>query len=165
MASPSPSQIAHYAADGFLICEGLLSRDDVDVLCRRMSEIAEGNVASFPTGAIEFEPDTDDNRSAATVRKINQCAELDDVLHGARCESKNSGRRGVVDRAGYQTVRQPVFHEAARRDPEAVASGLSVFHHRTHGACDVLDGARRRNDREWLSRISSGQPSRTDTRS
>jgi phytanoyl-CoA hydroxylase len=80
MASPSPSQIAHYAADGFLICEGLLSRDDVGVLCRRMSEIAEGNAASFPTGAIEFEPDTDDNRSAATVRKINQCAELDDVF-------------------------------------------------------------------------------------
>jgi phytanoyl-CoA hydroxylase len=80
MPTTSQSQISQYSVDGYLVCSSLLSSADVDVLSRRMSEIAGGIVPSFPVNSIEFEPDSDGIFSETTVRKINQCAEHDDVF-------------------------------------------------------------------------------------
>ena len=80
MPAVSPSQVAHYETEGYLVCNDLLSIAEVEVLSRRMSEIAGGAVPSFPIASIEFEPGANGIFSDATVRKINQCAEHDAVF-------------------------------------------------------------------------------------
>lgn len=65
---------ARYEADGYLVCEKLLSAEHVFRLRDRIDEIANGEVDSFPKENTEWEP------SGGAIRKIVRCAESDSVL-------------------------------------------------------------------------------------
>lgn len=67
-----------YRADGFVTVENALSADELERLRERMTAVAEGRVASFPADRIEYEPGA--SASAASIRKINACAENDDIF-------------------------------------------------------------------------------------
>ena len=86
MPSVDDSQATRFAADGFLVCEDLLSSKRLDVLSRRMSEIVSGAGRSFPASLIEFEPGANGVKSEATVRKINQCAAHDELFMACAAE-------------------------------------------------------------------------------
>jgi phytanoyl-CoA hydroxylase len=85
MAVPNQSCLAQYKSDGFLVVENLVSATELTLLRDRMSGIAAGEFPSFPAHDIEFEPnadgvDTTSTRESHRVRKINRCAENDDVF-------------------------------------------------------------------------------------
>jgi phytanoyl-CoA hydroxylase len=69
-----------YVEQGYFDVPGLLRPDEVAELCRRTTEIAEGQGAPFPEKYLELEPGANGVRSATTVRKINQCAEYDETF-------------------------------------------------------------------------------------
>lgn len=77
MASPNPVAATNYATNGFLVVADLLSAEEVGKLQQRMLGIERGSVP-FPREHIELEPGTAD--APAAVRKINRCAECDEVF-------------------------------------------------------------------------------------
>lgn len=70
---------ADYERDGFVIMKDLLSMTDVETIRSRIMDIAAGRVAGFPSACIELEPEPDE-AGRPVARKINQCAEHDDVF-------------------------------------------------------------------------------------
>lgn len=64
----------HYNNDGFVVVNEVLSSGELETLRNRMAEISAGQVPSFPTDNIEFEP------GASVPRKINQCAQHDELF-------------------------------------------------------------------------------------
>lgn len=68
-----------FQRDGFAVVENLVPQQQVQQLQHRLMAIATGRVATFPSELIEYEPTAGQNRVGA-VRKINQCAENDDVF-------------------------------------------------------------------------------------
>ena len=76
----SEQQVKRFREDGFLVVEGLLSSDEVEVLRQRTEEIAMGKV-DFPRDRIEYEPGASGRESSLVqVRKINHGAAVDPVL-------------------------------------------------------------------------------------
>lgn len=63
-----------YSNDGFVVVNEVLSAHELETLRKRMTEIADGRVPSFPAENIEFEP------GASVPRKINQCAQHDEIF-------------------------------------------------------------------------------------
>lgn len=86
MPTADDSQATRFASDGYLVCENLLPSTRVDVLSGRMSEIVSGVGPTFPSSLIEFEPGANGVKSEATVRKINQCAEHDELFMACAAE-------------------------------------------------------------------------------
>lgn len=70
---------SRYARSGFAIVPTLLAASDVEVIRSRIMEIAAGRVPEYPAADIEFEPERDET-GTPVVRKINRCAEHDDVF-------------------------------------------------------------------------------------
>lgn len=71
---------ANYVVDGQVSIRSLMSSHDLESIRRRMTDVANGKVPTFPKDLIEYEPGTDGNNRAALVRKIDQCAERDEVF-------------------------------------------------------------------------------------
>ena len=80
MPETSHSRKTEYERDGQVTVEGLLAVEELAAVCRRMTEIAEGRVSTFPVEQIEFEPGANSENRATTVRKINQCAQWDKLF-------------------------------------------------------------------------------------
>lgn len=72
--------LEHYRANGYAVVEGLLSSAEIDRLRLRMTEIAQGSRTGFPSELIEREPGGGDAKRKWAVRKINGCAEHDEVF-------------------------------------------------------------------------------------
>ena len=70
---------ARYRELGYLIVDSLFSLDEVASLRQRTEAIASGEV-DFPTELIEYEPGREGERTLSTVRKLNRCADADDVF-------------------------------------------------------------------------------------
>ncbi|MCA9176101.1 MAG: phytanoyl-CoA dioxygenase family protein [Planctomycetales bacterium] len=86
-----------YQRDGYLVLERLLAPSDIERMSERITAIAAGQVAGFPAANVEYEPGYGDPEPATqpvgppsqatlvspggpAVRKINQCAERDEVF-------------------------------------------------------------------------------------
>lgn len=80
--------IEHYEQNGYVTVDALLTTDELETLCRRTIEIAEGCVPAFPAENIEFEPGANGAGNASAVRKINRCAEDDDVFLALATQSR-----------------------------------------------------------------------------
>ena len=82
------SLATQFQKDGFATVNELLTSEELDSLRRRMDAISEGRISSFPAEMIEFEPAADGNSDRPAVRKINQCAERDDVFMSHAANSR-----------------------------------------------------------------------------
>ena len=80
MPATEHSLLPHYQTNGFATVHSLLSAEQLQTLCQRMDDISAGRVSTFPTGMIEYEPRPAGSSSRPPVRKINQCAERDEVF-------------------------------------------------------------------------------------
>jgi len=80
MSIVDDSQRSQYANEGFLTINNLLSYEELERLCLRMTEIAEGCVPTFSADYIEYEPGPHRVRDASTIRKINRCAENEETF-------------------------------------------------------------------------------------
>lgn len=78
MSTVELSFVDLYRRDGFVTIESLLTPAELQALKSRMDDIASGR-APFPAEMIEFEPGSG-NGGPRKVRKINQCAERDEVF-------------------------------------------------------------------------------------
>ena len=67
-----------YRNNGYLVVENLLSESELQALRNKTSDILAGHT-DFPVENMELEPGANGVRNAATVRKLNACAENDDV--------------------------------------------------------------------------------------
>ena len=76
------SFLQQYHKHGYFVVEDLFSHAETSALQTRTAEIAEGRAADFPDGDVELEPGTAE-RSLATLRKINRCAENDPLFLAA----------------------------------------------------------------------------------
>lgn len=74
------SLVTLYQKNGFATVEALLAKEQLKTLCQRMDDISTGLVPTFPEDMIEFEPETDAGSDKRPVRKINQCAERDEIF-------------------------------------------------------------------------------------
>jgi len=68
-----------YRDEGYYVAERLFMSEETDALIRRTIDIAEGRAATFQEQDIELEPGAGE-RNIRTVRKLNRCAENDDVF-------------------------------------------------------------------------------------
>ena len=89
----SEEQVAQYRRDGFIVVENLLSEPDLDTIRKRIVDIAEGRT-DFPEKYMEFEPDADRTRHLDNFRKLNHCAEFDQVFLD---HARNPGILDVVE--------------------------------------------------------------------
>ncbi len=80
MTTIDKSLVAEFEANGLVTCQQMLTSTELEAICQRMTAVAEGRITSFPADEIEFEPNANGVRSAATVRKINQCARHDELF-------------------------------------------------------------------------------------
>ena len=69
-----------YDRQGVLVLEELLTQADIEPVRARSEEIAIGKVAGFPRPDIEFEPGRSDYGGLDSVRKLNHCAENDEIF-------------------------------------------------------------------------------------
>lgn len=74
------SLVTQYRTNGFATVEKQLSTRELEALRQRMDLISEGRVSSFPEEMIEFESAATGISTRPPVRKINQCAERDEVF-------------------------------------------------------------------------------------
>ena len=79
MKTVEKSLTARYEHDGYFVAPDLLSDEELNRLCERMDAISNGRVSSFPESDVEYEPG-DGGWDASRIRKINRCAEQDDVF-------------------------------------------------------------------------------------
>lgn len=70
---------SRYARHGFALVPSLLAASDIEVIRARIMDIAAGRLPTFPEANVEFEPEPDET-GKPVVRKINQCAEHDDIF-------------------------------------------------------------------------------------
>jgi phytanoyl-CoA hydroxylase len=77
-----------YDRDGFVTVADVLTVEELHRLRQRIGEVARGDVTAFPVSQIEFEPTTAGQTGEAAVRKINQCAEHDDVFMAHAANSR-----------------------------------------------------------------------------
>lgn len=80
MPAAGQSLVAQYHENGFATVESLLTPEQLEMLCKRMDDISAGRVSTYPNELIEFEPSTEGTTARPLVRKINQCAEQDEVF-------------------------------------------------------------------------------------
>lgn len=74
------SLATRYQQDGFATVVKLLSNSELEAIRQRMDMISEGRVPTFPSEMIEFEPAATGTSGRSPVRKINHCAERDEVF-------------------------------------------------------------------------------------
>ena len=74
------SPAAQFQKDGFATVKTLIPPSELETLRQRMDMISEGRVPAFPAEMIEYEPVAAGSIATPPVRKINQCAERDDVF-------------------------------------------------------------------------------------
>ncbi len=86
-------QVAQCEQDGFLIVEDLLSKPELETIRRRIVDIVEGRT-DFPEEHLEFEPNADRTRHLDNFRKLNNCAEHDQVFLD---HARNPGILSVVE--------------------------------------------------------------------
>ena len=72
-------QLSGYGSEGFCVVEHLVSEAELAELRQRTEDIAEGKIDTFPRCNIELEPGAT-SCSLQTARKLNRCAESDEVL-------------------------------------------------------------------------------------
>ena len=80
MSTIDDSILDRYQEDGFLVQNHLVTTAELNIIRDRMTEISEGLVPTFPTDQIEYEPSASGMHPRPAVRKINQCAERDEVF-------------------------------------------------------------------------------------
>ncbi len=90
---PGEEQVAQYELDGFLIVEDLLSQPELETIRRRIVDIVEGRT-DFPEEHLEFEPNAAQTRQMDNVRKLNNCAQYDQVFLD---HARNPGILDVVE--------------------------------------------------------------------
>jgi len=73
------SLVDSYRENGFVTVPHVLTLAELDALRRRMDDISQGLVSTFPTAMIEYEPAAGPS-GALAIRKINQCAQRDEVF-------------------------------------------------------------------------------------
>jgi phytanoyl-CoA hydroxylase len=80
MPTVESSLVPQYQKNGFATVENLLSSSELETLRHRMDLISACRVPTFPAEMIEFEPVAEGSLTRPPVRKINQCAERDEVF-------------------------------------------------------------------------------------
>lgn len=80
MATAYDSLTSQYERDGYFIVENLLTATELAALRQRMADISDGKVPTFPESNLELEPTASAANGRRAVRKINQCAESDEVF-------------------------------------------------------------------------------------
>lgn len=80
MQTTEHSLVSLYQENGFATVEALLSEEQRSMLCQRMDDISAGRVPTFPEDMIEYEPSAQGVSERPAIRKINRCAECDEVF-------------------------------------------------------------------------------------
>lgn len=88
MSTNDGTLVTPYQRNGFVTVSGLLTSEALATIRQRMDDIASGRTAAFPPELIEFEPAADGTSDQSAVRKINQCAERDEVFMAHAANSR-----------------------------------------------------------------------------
>lgn len=73
------TEVLDYESQGHITVENMLTPDEVELLRTRIGDIALGKVP-FPQADVEFEPTREGDTQPPAARKINRCAENDEVF-------------------------------------------------------------------------------------